>query len=740
MKTRILLASVTLAALLPTGALAQDAAPQTSAAPVPPAQATTPQGDATGLTPPTTDTGDVVVTAQRRSERLINVPMSVSATSGQDLVNSGISSTGNLEQVTPGLVTPSVGLAFTPAIRGVTSVSTSPGDETNVSLYVDDVYIGASTAGLFEFKDIERIEVLKGPQGTLFGRNATGGAIRIVTKAPSFDPSAEASVDYGVNFSRWRAGGYATAPITSTLAASLAVNYVDDDGYIKGVAQNAGRNYGIDHSFSTRGKLLWNAADNLSFTLSGDYGNQRNNGIYAWNPRPGNFLYRNTPGAVIGGDYQYSGSVQPLANVKTWGASLTADWQVSDDLDIRSISAVRDARGLYQTDTDRINLSIGGLRLRQNQRNFSQELIASTPGDRFVSLVGGFYYYHSRAYNPYFNTYAGDPPGGTVTTSFTNNVLTNSYAGFGEVTINPVEHLHVTGGVRYTHETKDIDFRFLVRAAGLVSASDSRTFNKATFRGVVRYDVAPDANVYVTVSNGFKSGVFNAYAYPLVAVQPETITAYEVGAKGRFAGLTGTLAAFAYNYSNIQVQGQSQIGGVFVVSLTNAAAARIRGFEADLSGRLAPHLSFNLGGSWMPEAKYASYPGAQVFVPNANGNTNVVPYNATGSRSIRSPKFQGNARLAYDAVIARGKFDGSVSYSYNSGYFFQPGNFSRQGAYSIVNGRIAWTEPSGRFTFSVSGENLNDQRYSFYTTDSLAGTVDVLARPREVYFGVALKF
>jgi iron complex outermembrane receptor protein len=687
------------------------------------------------------DTGtDIVVTAQRRSERLINVPMSITATSGAELTRSGVSSTGDLGQITPGLVTPSVGLSFTPAIRGVTSVSTSPGDETNVSLYLDDVYIGASTAGLFEFKDIERIEVLKGPQGTLFGRNATGGAIRVVTRAPSFTPSAEVSADYGVNFNRVKAGGYATTGLTDKIAASVAVNYVHDDGYIKGVGPNVGKRFGKERSLSGRGKLLFNATDNFSVTLSADASDSKNSAIYAWMPRAANFRYKDTPGAVIGGDYQYSGGTAPIANVKTWGASLTADWELPNALTIRSISAIRDARGLYQTDSDRINLPIGGLRLTQNQRNESQEFILSTAADKLISFVGGLYYYHARAWNPYFNTYAGDAPTGTVTTSFTNNVHTNSYAGYGELTINATDKLHLTGGARYTIEKKDIDFRFLVRAAGLVSASDAHTWKSPTFRGVIRYDLTPDANVYFSASNGFKSGVFNAYAYPLVAVQPEKIMAYEAGAKAKFAGLTGSIAAFAYNYSNIQVQAQSQIGGVFVVTLTNAAKAQIRGVEASLEGNLNRHLSFNLGASALPTAKYSNYALAQVFVPQALGNVVVAPYNATGSRTIRSPKFQANARLNYTTELAHGKFDGSISYAYNDGFYFQPGNFSFQKAYSVVNGRIAWTEPSGRFTFSVTGENLTNARYSFYTTDSTAGTVDVLARPREVSFGIAAKF
>lgn len=683
---------------------------------------------------------EVVVTAQRRSERMVDVPMSIAAVSGEELVASGISSTGDLQQLTPGLVTPNVGLAFTPAIRGVTSVSTSPGDETNVALYLDDVYIGASIAGLFELHDIERIEVLKGPQGTLFGRNATGGAIRIVTKSPSFTPQAEFSADYGVEFDRWKLGGYATTPLSDTVAVSLAANYVDDDGYVKGIGPSAGKRFAVEHSVGVRGKVLVKPDEDLALTLAADYTKQRNSGIYAWVPRAENFATRNVPGAVIGGDFEYSGSVQPIANLEAWGTSLTGDWNASEALTVRSVTAFREARGLYQTDTDRISLSTSGLRLRQNQRNFSQEVVLSTPAERTVSAVGGLYYYHSRAWNPYFNAYLGDPPTGTVTSSFTNNVKTNSYAGFGEVTWNPTPRLHLTGGARYTRESKDIDFEFLVRAAGLVSDSDDRTWSSDTYRGVIRYDVLDDVNVYASVSNGFKTGVFNAYAFPLVAVEPEKITAYEIGAKGQFGGLAATFSAFEYHYSDIQVQAQTQVGGVFVVTLTNAAKAKIRGFEATLGGRLGSQFRFDVGGSYIPKAEYTDYRTAQVFVPTDYGNALVVPYDATGSRAIRTPRFQGNARLGYETLVARGTLNTSISFSHNSGFYFQPGNFSKQKAYDVLNARIAWTDPSDRWTFAVTGENLTDEVYSFYTTDSLVGTVDVLARPREVSFGVSAKF
>ena len=232
---------------------------------------------------------------------------------------------------------------------------------------------------------------------------------------------------------------------------------------------------------------------------------------------------------------------------------------------------------MFQTDSDRINLSLGALRLEQKQHNFSQEFNFSGPADRSLSWIAGLYYYHSNAGNPYFTAYTNDAPNGTVGSSFSDTVKTDSYAGYGELTWNATDDLHFTAGGRYTSETKEFRFDDLVRPLGLRTADVDETWGSPTFRGVVRYDLADDANVYVSVSNGFKSGVYNAYALPAVPVDPEKIMAYEVGAKARVAGITFSAAAFAYDYKNIQVQGNTLVGNAFVVTLANAAKAKIRG-------------------------------------------------------------------------------------------------------------------------------------------------------------------
>jgi iron complex outermembrane receptor protein len=686
---------------------------------------------------------EVVVTAQKRSERLLDVPMSISAASGEQLKAAGISSTGDLQQVTPGLVTVNNGLAFTPAIRGVSSIGTSPGDETNVAVYLDDVYLGAPLANLFDLKDIERVEVLKGPQGTLFGRNATGGAIRVVTRAPSFSPHAELSADYGFDFNQTKLGAYLTGPITDKLAGSVDLYYLHNRGYMSGVGPiNDGNRYAKSNNAAIRGKLLFKPTDNYRATLAADLAERNDNSVFSLAPVDGQNVNRSNPAAVLPAPFQYAGSVQPIIKVQTRGVSLDQLWEPSKEVSVRSITAWRRARGTYQSDVDRLNLANGGLRLQQNQDTFSQEINLTGPSDRTLTWLAGAYFYHSDAGNPYFKSFGTDAPNGPVTASFTNRVRSTSVAGFGELNYNPITDLHITLGARYTSETKHLYFADTFRAAGLRTANAEATWTSPTYRAVVRYDLTSQANVYVSASNGFKSGVFNAYALPAIPVQPEKIKAYEVGAKARLHGITLTAAAFDYEYQNIQVQGQTSVNNVWVVTLSNAARAKIRGFELTAEGNVTDHLSMNVGVSSLPTARYSSFTQAQVFIPNpaTGGATNVVPYDASGSRVIRSPKWQANVSATYTDRLFDGDFAGTLAYSYNSGFFWQPANLSHEQAYSLLNGKLAWTEPTGRITYSLWGENLTNETYSMYTTSGAVGISAAYAMPRLIGVGVDAKF
>lgn len=687
---------------------------------------------------------EVVVTAQKRSERLLDVPMSVTATSGEELSNAGISSTGSLQQISPGLLTVNNGLAFTPAIRGISSVGTSAGDEANVSMYLDDVYIGAPLAGLFDLKDIQRIEVLKGPQGTLFGRNATGGALRIVTLPPSFTPRAELSADYGFDYEQLKLGAYLTGPLTSNIAASLNLFHLSNDGYTVGVAPAlAGRRFSRAENSAIRGKLLFQPSDALSFTLAADYSERSDNSIFSAVPRNRRNVAENVPDIQLGSPGFYPGSVEPIIDVTAKGVSLDGTWYPSDYLTIRSITAYRSAEGLFQTDTDRASAGTSSLRLIQDQDTFSQEFNISGPADDRLSWIGGLFYYASDAGNPYFRAFAGNAPTGTIVGDFTDTVKTTSYAAFGELNFDFTDRLHGILGARYTTEKKEFEFRDIVRAAGLRTGGAEATYDSPTFRAVLQYDVAEDANVYVSVSNGFKSGVFNSYALPAIPVAPEKITAGEIGAKGRFSGITLTAAAFWYDYTDIQVTAYTQLPtGAYVSTLNNAAAATVKGFEISARGSLTDKVSFDVGLSALPTANYDEYTTASVFVfnPATGGATSVVPFDASGSRMLRAPKYQGTARLTYEDRVLSGQLLATVNLSYNDGFNWQVGNLSPEEAYTVINAKVSWTDPAGRLTYSAFVENLTDELYSLNTTSGAPGIADAFAPPRLFGVGIAAHF
>jgi iron complex outermembrane receptor protein len=684
---------------------------------------------------------EVVVTAQKRTERLLDVPMSITALSAEQLTNAGIGSSGDLQLVVPGLTTVNNGLGFVPVIRGVSSQGTSPGDESNISIYLDDVYLGAPMAGLFDLSDIERVEVLKGPQGTLFGRNATGGAIRIVTRRPSFTPKANLSLDYGFDFNEVKATGFATGPFSETVAASLSATYRKGDGYIDGIGPNAGRNYGDPDNYLVRGKVLVRPAESVEAILAADKMQSKNDAVATVWPPEGVDPFP-ASGSVASQPFKYAGSTQPKQFVKGDSVSVDAKWDQSSSLSVRSITAYRKIDLEYQSDIDRTSQALTALSLSQYQKNLSQEFNVTGSVNDF-NWLAGLYYYNSKAGNPHWTVIGGDAPNGPALSSFTSEVDTKSYAGFGELNWNATEHWHVTLGGRYTSETKDFHYRTLLNNS--IDKFDDKTWTSPTYRGVVRYNFNPDANVYLSLSNGFKSGVYDAYTSLGIPVEPEKVNAVEIGAKAKVAGITFTAAAYDYDYKDIQVSSFATVQGAVVLSLSNAASARMRGLELTADGPLTERLTFGVGANWAPTADFKDFTTAQVTtpIPGATGpilGATVRPYDASGSRIPRTPKWTANARLNYTAPLWSGTFASSVSAFYSPGFYWQAGNLTKEPSYESVALRLSWTDAADRFTYSVWGNNLTDSDNNIYRVPNVRGDSMVATQGRQIGVGIAAKF
>lgn len=696
-----------------------------------------------------TGSGEIVVTAQKREERLLDVPMSISALQGEMMVKTGISSTIDLAQVSPGIVTVNNGFGFLPVIRGIQSTGTSPGDETNVAIYIDDVSIGTPIAGFFDLSDIERIEILKGPQGTLYGRNATGGAIRIVTRKPSFTTSGIVSADYGVHYNELKLAGYVTGRITEDLAGSLSANYRTGDGYIEGTGPNVGKTYGAPANYMLRGKLLWQMGDNFQAILAADVWRQRNDQVFISMVRAGGNPFPQIPGSIPNTPYTNAGSTEPYAKLNGWGTSLDMTWDAPNDITFRSITGFRHVAVQSQSDTDRTSLSRTSNQLSQRQDALSQEFTISGPADRTLAWIAGAYYLNSKASNPYFRQVTGDSPGGVTASDFTNHMTSEAIAGFGELTLNLIDSLHVTGGVRYSSESKQFFYQSRVVASvpntGIVTNAE-KSWDSVTWRGVVRYDLAENANVYFSASTGFKSGVYNAYSPLNIPVNPEKVTAFEVGAKARVGGINLAVAGFSYRYRDIQVSSYSFVNGALQLTLSNAAKAKMLGLEFTADGKLGGGFSFNAGLSWQPTSEYQDFTSAQVTVPLAATDYAVPfdgvvaklvrPFDASGSRTVRTPEFTGNLRLGYEAELMGGEFDGNVNTSYTSSLYWQPGNYSREAGYVLVNFRLGWTKHN--VTYSVFGNNIFGHNYLTDLVPNTSG--DSLKFAPQQEFGVGLRY
>jgi len=701
------------------------------------------------------DSDEIVVTAQKREERLLEVPISISVMQGEQMVASGINSTVNLSQAAPGIVTVNNGFGFLPVIRGIQSTGTSPGDETNVAIYLDDVSIGTPIAGFFDLADIERVEVLKGPQGTLYGRNATGGAIKIVTRKPSFETSGKVSVDYGFHYNEAKVTGFVTGKITDKIAGSLSASYRTSDGFIKGIGPNEGRSFGGANNYVVRGKLLFQPSENFSAVLSGDVWRQQNNSVFISHVKDGLNPFPNIPGTIPNRPYENAGSTDPLARLRGFGGSLDLNWESDGGIMVRSLSAYRHVAVNSQSDTDRTSIGTGTTgsgsnQISQYQNSFSEELTVSSPADKILTWLVGAYYYNSRAKNPYFRSFSGDAVrGGTITANWTDGVKSDVFAGFGEATLNLAARLHITGGIRYNTEKKVLHWQNLVNLAA-APVDRERTWNSVTWRGVARYDISDNANVYFSASTGFKSGVYNAYSSVGIPVNPEKVTAFELGAKARVAGINLALAGYAYKYRDIQVSSYTQVTvngtPTLLLTLSNAARAKMRGIEFTADGKLGGGFSFGAGLSWEPTAKYEEYKSAQVTVPLTAAELavaapgviqkTVVPYDASGSRTVRTPEVTANLRLTYEAPLWGGDFMANVNTAYTSAFYWQPGNFSREDPYAIVNFRLSWTK--NRVTYSVFGNNVTHPSYrTDYVPNARGDSIKFVAREE---FGVGASF
>lgn len=713
---------------------------------------------------------EIIVTAQRRSENLQNVPISVTAVNANTLETTGISSTLALPRIVPSVQMVRSGIASIFFIRGIGNSSGGTGEEGANAFYIDGVYLADLQQANTEFNNIDRVEVLKGPQGTLFGRNASGGLINVITKEPGNDLEVKGKIGYG-NYDTYRGQLYVGGPLSSTVSADIALTGRDQrNGYGTNLA--TGDDTLLGWAWGVRSKLVFKPNSDLKFVLAADYWHNRDSygsgftigpdavlaapaGTPLTTPgtRPGP-----TPGSVVygyAGDYNTNSLNDEWIDVKARGVSLTA----SDDLGfatLTNITAYRYMNAISNVDSDYGPPTIVQLTIPSHDKTFQEELrLASDPGGKLTWQVGAFYFWQNVGVDNQKTFGTGVGSGNYVTSA----MRTNSYSGFGEATYDITPTTHLTGGLRYTHEVRRLTAlqTNLLTGAVIFNAPNPNEirYNKWTYRAAIRQDITDDINVYASYNRGFKSGLWQLNAPSAAPVKPQTTDAFEVGFKSQLLDrmLRVNVAYYHYNVKDYQVRAAPQTSATPI--LLNATSAKIDGVEAHIE--LAPTRNLQIFSDLnYLNARFGSFPGAPFTYPRPatcnpagsavpgqstgapSGGSTTCLGDASGNRIPLSPKFSMNVGANYTVPLNDSQaIVFNALFSHNSGYYFEQDNRLRQPAFDLLSGSIEF-RANEHWGVEVWANNLTNKHYWLDQLGSSTADRGESAAPRT--FGVDLKF
>jgi iron complex outermembrane recepter protein len=595
--------------------------------------------------------GDIVVTAQRREELLHQVPISITALNADALDKAGVNNLQDLERVTPGLQLPLYGGFLRPSIRGISSGLSTLNDSSNVAVYVDGVYQPIQNGAIVDLPDVDTVQVLKGPQGTLYGQNATGGAIIIDTVRPRFETAGEFALSYG-NYNEIMGRGLLTAPVTDKIAVLISGSVADRDGFNRDLVRG-GRDKGL-RSAVIRGKILFEPSDRASFLLGAFYTDRRDSNPFATTPLNGNalgnalvrlyqglgLLPANTP--IASKPHEFASTFPPDLTTWMWGVNLKGKLEIGEFGTLDTVSAYQKFRTQSNLNVDSSAIHLANVDPLVTRGDFYlQELnFASEKFGGFYFTTGLFFLHREEEFWPSNFTGFGFVPNANPfdnileqingVPDFVQNTYArskkNSYAAYLELNYDLTEQLTVTLAGRYSYEKVRVSQNSFLSSllndpTQISDPRGSHSFKKFTPRAVLTYKVNPDHTVYASYSKGFKSGFVDFSAVGRCPggpqdfscipdpVRPETVDSFEVGYKGRIGGvLNVSLAAFHYKYKQIQVFIYRAPTGFY----QNAAAGRVNGFDFDLAWEATPELTLTVGGSYV-DSKYTSFPGAEVY-------------------------------------------------------------------------------------------------------------------------------
>lgn len=689
---------------------------------------------------------EVVVTAQRRSQNIEKVPISVSAVEGSTLTAHNINNLADLGNSVPGLnIENNVGNAFI-FIRGIGTTALAV--DNDVGLYVDGVYIASQAGSLLNLSNVARVEVLKGPQGTLFGRNAIGGAVQIITKDPSSRPSANISVGYA-NFDTKTVNFYGTTGVARNLAADLAF-YYDDQASGWGHDLTTGTQNFRNRVMQLRSKWVWTPLHGTKVTFSVDWALSHNQLGSQWQFLPG--AYGVDDVSTNRGFFNSLGNGLSQNEDQSYGTMLRLDQDLKWARFV-SISSIRANTNHNYIDQDATPLPIvEGGPTPQNDRSYSEELQLLSPNNSsaLTWIVGAFALY-DKYYTPGFDITVLTAP---VPPTFLNETLfvtepTTSYAGFGQATWEFLPGTHFTAGLRYTSDHKSVSGQTSVDGVMLPPipemtspATQSKVFDNLSYRVALDHQFAPNVMAYISYNTGYKSGQYNLIAYASPPVNPESLDAWEAGIKAQLLNdrLRVNLAGFHYKYSNIQIT-QVVTGGT---ELLNAASAELYGVDADFTAAILDNFRLQGSAEWL-HGRYTDFPNAPSYVPNVDpttgmplGANRLVTINAAGNTTVHSPDVTAYLNADYSVPTSVGRLELNLNISYNSGYYWDPDNRLKQPQTTLVGAYLKWISSQQPWDVRLWSNNLTDRRYYSYESAFSLGDVASPAAPRT--YGVTFTY
>jgi iron complex outermembrane receptor protein len=690
------------------------------------------------------DLSDITVTARKRAEKAIDIPAAITVIGGDTLAARGAPNLHDLDKLVPSVTITNFGAGniseATVFIRGIGTadhrITTDPG----VGIYVDGVYIARAQGVNFNLTNLDHVEVLRGPQGTLSGRNTLGGAVNLVTKQPSQSEHYEFGAQFGTR-GRANFDFYGTTPVTDTLAVSLTGDFEHRNGIGKfvnlpGIDTRPGQILQGGGRFAAK----WTPSDDASllFTMDGM------KGAYGVSPMRMEIINPNgsyhLTQAAFPANSNDNGTENPSIpndSAKALGFSLVGNYRFDDHLSAKIIGSERYSAYKAGLDDDDSAFAISEFPETGHARQYTAEGQINGEWDRF-NFVGGVFYFHEKGGSLVANGVSGSYINGTIVgaTAVTSlNQTTNSVAGYLHGSFNISDALKLSAGVRYTYDHKEADFFRHIGAGAIVQGSGVKNWHAPTWDVALDYKISPSLAAYATVQRGYQSGGFPPRASSVAAFapfNPTYATNFEGGLKGRFGSVFNFSTAIFYTqYKDLVLAYNQFIGGTSGFVTVFANAGRSRTYGAEFEGNLNMGSGFSLDGS-------VGYNNAKVteVSPGTQGTT-------VGATPQNSPKWTAALGPQFMTLMAGGNsLTLRADASYRSSYYSQPLNnvYNRIKSRFLASFDISYRLEDKGLSFGVYGNNIFDRKYDVTRVDSFsAGYVEILTNNDRSEFGVKLR-